>query len=96
MSSTQAEKSRLSLNQITTDTSTLADVVEACARQEIRWIGAWRHKIRDSPAQAGKLIRDAGLRVSSLCRGGWNSHSRLHGRDDSESRLKIGVPIRKV
>jgi sugar phosphate isomerase/epimerase len=70
MSSTQAEKSRLSLNQITTDTSALADVVEACARQEIRWIGAWRHKIRDSPAQAGKLIRDAGLRVSSLCRGG--------------------------
>ena len=62
--------SRLSLNQITTDTRTLEETVEACSRLGIRWLGAWRHKIQDSPAKAGQLIQGAGLRVSSLCRGG--------------------------
>jgi sugar phosphate isomerase/epimerase len=70
MPSPQPDPSLLSLNQITTDTSTLEATVKACARHGIPWIGAWRHKIQDSPAKAGNLIRDAGLHVSSLCRGG--------------------------
>jgi sugar phosphate isomerase/epimerase len=70
MPSAQPNLSRLSLNQITTDTSTLEQTVEACRRHEILWLGAWRHKIYDEAAKASKLIRDAGLRVSSLCRGG--------------------------
>src|SRR5690348_4688244 len=62
---------RLSLNQITTDKYNLRETVDACVRQGFRWIGAWRHKISDDPAKAGKFIRDAGLKVSSLCRGGF-------------------------
>jgi sugar phosphate isomerase/epimerase len=70
MQSAPPDLSRLSLNQISTNRHTLEKTVEACARHGIAWLGAWRHKIHDSPAKAGKLIRDAGLRVSSLCRGG--------------------------
>ena len=62
---------RLSFNQITSDRHTLQDTVEACARAGIQWIGAWRHKVEDDPEKAAKLIRDAGLKVSSLCRGGF-------------------------
>ena len=66
-----APLSRLSLNQITADKSDLREVVDACARAGIQWLGAWRHKINRDPAAAARLIRDAGLRVSSLCRGGF-------------------------
>jgi sugar phosphate isomerase/epimerase len=61
---------RLSFNQMTAGRSSLREVVDACAAAGINWIGAWRHQIQDSPAEAGRLIREAGLRVSSLCRGG--------------------------
>jgi len=70
MSSGPPDLSRLSLNQISTNNCTLEQAAEACSRQGICWLGAWRHKIQGSPAKAGQLIRDAGLRVSSLCRGG--------------------------
>jgi len=70
MDSGQPDLSRLSLNLMSTNTRTLEETVEACSRQGIRWLGAWRHKIEKSPAAAGQLIRSAGLRVSSLCRGG--------------------------
>ncbi len=70
MSDLQPDLRRLSLNQMTIDNCTLSQAVDACARSGISWIGAWRHKIHPDPASAGRLIRDAGLRVSSLCRGG--------------------------
>jgi sugar phosphate isomerase/epimerase len=66
-----ASLDRLSLNQITTERRTLQETVEACARNQIRWLGAWRHKLEDNPAQAAKIISGAGLKVSSLCRGGF-------------------------
>jgi sugar phosphate isomerase/epimerase len=61
---------RLSFNQMTAGKSSLREVVAACSTHGIGWIGAWRHHIQDSPSEAGRLIRAAGLRVSSLCRGG--------------------------
>ena len=62
---------RLSFNQITADKRSLEEVVECCARADIEWIGAWRHKIQKDPKRSAQLIHDAGLRVSSLCRGGF-------------------------
>ena len=59
---------RLSFNQITADHLSLADAVEECVAAGLGWIGPWRHKLEPGSA---KLIRDAGLRVSSLCRGGF-------------------------
>ncbi len=64
---------RLSLNQITTNPWSMEETVAACERHEIPYIGAWRHKLDGDAVKAGALIRGAGLRVSSLCRGGWFS-----------------------
>ncbi|UQZ82119.1 L-ribulose-5-phosphate 3-epimerase UlaE [Paenibacillus konkukensis] len=62
---------RLSLNQITTDRWSLREAVEGCARAEVPWIALWRHKVAEAGlAESKRLVQDAGLRVSSLCRGG--------------------------
>ena len=62
---------RLSFNQMTCDPATLSQAIDATALAGLKWIGVWRHKIKDAPpAQYGKQIREAGLRVSGLCRGG--------------------------
>jgi sugar phosphate isomerase/epimerase len=56
---------RLSLNQITTERLSLSDAVKACRRHSIHHIGVWRHKLAET-----SMPRDAGVAVSSLCRGG--------------------------
>lgn len=62
---------RLSLNQITLERLSLRDAVQACARQGILWMGVWRHKLAEAGVGEGaRMIADAGLRVSGLCRGG--------------------------
>ena len=66
-----ADVNRLSLNQATTEKWSLREAVEGCARAEIPAIGLWRHKIVEAGlAESVRLVRDAGLRVSSVCRGG--------------------------
>lgn len=62
---------RLSLNQITTEPWSLKEAVEGCARAGIPYIAPWRHKVAEGGlAAARRLIKDAGLKVSGLCRGG--------------------------
>jgi len=63
---------RLSLNQWTVRNWTVREAVEGCARHGIGAIGLWREHVADAGlAATAKLVRDAGLRVSSLCRGGF-------------------------
>ncbi|CAM3984702.1 sugar phosphate isomerase/epimerase family protein [Lederbergia lenta] len=62
---------RLSLNQITTDKWNLREAVDGCARADIPSIAIWRHKLTElGLAESKKVVQDAGLSVSSLCRGG--------------------------
>lgn len=62
---------RLSLNQITTGNWSLEEAVKGCVKAEIPWIALWRHKVEEIGLEKSKqLIKDAGLKVSSLCRGG--------------------------
>ena len=68
MSARGPEPGRLSFNQITGDHLSLEEVVEGCVRAGIEWVGPWRHKLEPGSAER---IRAAGLRVSSLCRGGF-------------------------
>ena len=64
--------SRLSLNSATTKKWTLAEAVDGCVRAGIPLIGPWRDIVADAGLdKAARLISDAGLRVSSLCRGGF-------------------------
>ncbi|UZI32808.1 sugar phosphate isomerase/epimerase family protein [Streptomyces sp. VB1] len=63
---------RLSLNQITTKRWSLAEAVQGCVDAGVPAIGLWRDKVAETGvAEAAKLVRDAGLAVSSLCRGGF-------------------------
>ncbi|MDF2723450.1 MAG: Xylose isomerase domain protein barrel [Paenibacillus sp.] len=93
---------RLSLNQITTEKLTLVEAAEACARAEVPCIALWRHKVEHAGLAASKrLIKDAGLRVSSLCRGGMFPASTAEGRqarlDDNrravEEAAELGAEV---
>jgi sugar phosphate isomerase/epimerase len=67
-----APLARLSLNQITVDQWTLPEAVEGCVRAGIATIAPWRDPVAEVGLEAAaQLIADAGLSVSSLCRGGF-------------------------
>jgi sugar phosphate isomerase/epimerase len=67
-----SDLSRLSLNQMTIKPWSIRDVVEGCVRAGIPALGLWRESVAETGLRASaRLVADAGLRVSSLCRGGW-------------------------
>lgn len=62
----------LSLNQATTRPYQLAPTVEAAARRGLRWIGLWTGPVEEiGAASARRLLDDAGMAASSLCRVGF-------------------------
>lgn len=63
---------RLSLNQKTVDRWTLRQAVDGCVAHGIPAIGVWREAVAEvGLPEAVRMVGDAGLRVSSLCRGGF-------------------------
>jgi sugar phosphate isomerase/epimerase len=63
---------RLSLNQRTTPGWSLAEAVQGCVDAGLGAIGVWREQLAEAGIDTGRgLIADSGLRVSSLCRGGF-------------------------
>jgi sugar phosphate isomerase/epimerase len=85
-----ADLGRISLNQISINRWSLAEAVDGCARHGIGWIGLWRDKVADCGlSRSARLVRDAGLRVSSLCRGGFfaaDGAAALQARRDDNRR----------
>ncbi|HYO20723.1 MAG TPA: sugar phosphate isomerase/epimerase family protein [Dermatophilaceae bacterium] len=64
--------SRLSLNQKTTNSWSLPEAIEGCVRAGLKSIGVWREPLAEVGVdKARQLLDEAGLRVSSLCRGGF-------------------------
>jgi sugar phosphate isomerase/epimerase len=64
--------SRLSLNTATCKPYTLAECVAAAQAAGLGAVGPWRDRVQEVGATtAARIIADAGLRVSSLCRGGF-------------------------
>jgi len=64
--------SRLSLNLITVDHWSLPEAVERCVAAGIRTVAPWRHKVAETGLDnSARIIREAGLAISSLCRGGF-------------------------
>lgn len=82
---------RLSFNQITADPWSLEQAVDHCSRSGIPYIAAWRHKLDGNAAKASSLIRSAGLRVSSLCRGGWFSAPTAEERRNRITDNRIAI-----
>ena len=63
---------QLSLNVWTTKNWSLGEAVAGCVEQGVPGIGLWRDKVAEYGLDAAaKLVRDAGLTVTSLCRGGF-------------------------
>jgi sugar phosphate isomerase/epimerase len=76
-----AEITRLSLNQITIANWSVSQAVEGCVRHGIPSIALWRHKIEEAGlAACVRHVRDAGLHVSSVCRGGMFPSPTAAGR----------------
>ncbi len=64
--------SRLSINQATIKHASLAEALRVTAAGGVEAIGLWREPVADvGLATAARLVADSGLRVSSLCRGGF-------------------------
>ncbi|WP_024286801.1 sugar phosphate isomerase/epimerase [Cellulomonas sp. KRMCY2] len=67
-----ADVSRLSLNTATTKAWTLREAVDGAARAGLPAVGLWRDRVAEAGLrEAARIVADAGLRVSSLCRGGF-------------------------
>ncbi|MFV0425608.1 MAG: sugar phosphate isomerase/epimerase family protein [Beutenbergiaceae bacterium] len=65
---------RLSLNTATTKYATLAEAVEVAAQAGLGGVAPWRDRVAEVGLdQAVTIIAEAGLQVTSLCRGGFMS-----------------------
>ncbi|MFN6954830.1 MAG: sugar phosphate isomerase/epimerase family protein [Acetobacteraceae bacterium] len=83
----------VSLNTATVKQWTLAQCIEGCARHGIPGISPWRDVLHDMGVEAAaRRIRDAGLRVTGLCRGGMFPAADAAGRAAAieDNRRAIG------
>lgn len=87
----------LSLNTKTVNSWTLAEAVDGAAGAGLGAVGLWRDRVQEAGlASSAKHIADAGLRVSSLCRGGFMTGVLDDGLDDNRRALdeaaELGAP----
>ncbi|MGH3877230.1 MAG: sugar phosphate isomerase/epimerase family protein [Actinophytocola sp.] len=77
---------RFSFNQATAKHWPLPDVVDGCAAAGVRSVGLWREPVASyGLSRSAALVREAGLSVSSLCRGGF------FGADDWLDDNKLAI-----
>jgi sugar phosphate isomerase/epimerase len=85
---TDPRLARLSLNQMTTRRWSVREAVEGCLRAGIPAIGLWREHVAETGLEASKrLVQAAGLRVSSLCRGGFLTGADAPAMDDNRRAI---------
>jgi sugar phosphate isomerase/epimerase len=93
--------SRLSLNQKTVDSWSLSDAIAGCVTHGLPALGVWREPVAlVGLTDAVRMVRDAGLRVSSVCRGGFftsaDPETRRERHDDNRRALdeaaELGAP----
>ncbi len=76
----RSPRERLSLNTKTTNALTLEQAVEVAAEAGIDALGLWRDRVQEHGVEkAARLVTDAGMRVSTLCRGGFLTASGPSG-----------------
>ena len=64
--------SRLSINQYTVRNWTIPQLLEGCAAEQISFVSLWRDKVAETGLEETmRLLGNTGIRVSSLCRGGF-------------------------
>lgn len=93
---TSAGLARLSFNQATAKYWPLPDMVAGCAAAGVPAVGLWREPVVEyGVAKAALLVADAGLTVSSLCRGGFFTagdwlDDNLRAIDEA---VAVGAPV---
>lgn len=89
---------RLSVNQKTVNQWSLPEAVDGCLRAGIGAIGLWREPAAETGiARSARLVREAGLRVSSYCRGGFlTGYDRTAAQEDNrravDEAAELGAP----
>lgn len=87
---TQAALSRLSLNQRTTASWSLPEAIKGCLDAGLGAIGIWREQLAEVGLDdACRLVADSGLRVSSLCRGGFFTNPAEAANSEAQNREAI-------
>ncbi|MFF3646349.1 sugar phosphate isomerase/epimerase family protein [Streptomyces sp. NPDC002564] len=84
--------SRLSINQETVKQWSLPELAEGCRKEGIGAVGLWRAPVREYGVErTARLLRDAGLAVTSLCRGGFFTDTdpapRARALDDNRAAV---------
>ncbi|MGH2946803.1 MAG: sugar phosphate isomerase/epimerase family protein [Solirubrobacteraceae bacterium] len=90
------DRDRLSLNLITVDHWSLPKAVDRCAAAGIRAVAPWRHRIAEIGLErSARAIRDAGLAISSLCRGGFftAAGADADNRRAVQEAAALGAPV---
>jgi sugar phosphate isomerase/epimerase len=82
---------RLSLNQRTIQRWSVGEAVDGCLRAGVPAIGLWREQIAEfGLARACRVVAESGLRVSSVCRGGFiTGFADDHVRSISDNQQAI-------
>ncbi|MGY4927037.1 sugar phosphate isomerase/epimerase family protein [Streptomyces sp. 900105755] len=63
---------RFSINQMTVKQLSLPELADACLELGVPGVGLWREPVQAYGVEAtAKLVREAGLTVTTLCRGGF-------------------------
>lgn len=83
-----ADLSRFSINQMTVKQLSMPELVDACLELGVPGVGLWREPVQSyGLEETAKLVRDAGLTVTTLCRGGFftaiDPDERAHALDDN-------------
>ncbi|MTE19132.1 TIM barrel protein [Streptomyces sp. TRM43335] len=98
MSTTTGDLARFSINQETVRQLPLPELVAACGDLGVTGVGLWRAPVQEYGVEAtARLVRDAGLTVTSLCRGGFLTASDPDGRatalDDNRAAIDEAAGI---
>ncbi|MET8512410.1 sugar phosphate isomerase/epimerase family protein [Streptomyces sp. NPDC005077] len=84
--------SRLSINQETIKQWSLPELTEGCVKAGIDKVGLWRAPVQEYGVErAAQLLADAGISVTSLCRGGFftalDPAERARALDDNRAAI---------
>ncbi|MEU2907391.1 sugar phosphate isomerase/epimerase family protein [Streptomyces globisporus] len=89
---TTADLARLSINQETIKQWSLPELAEGCVKAGIGKVGLWRVPVQAyGVGRTARLLADAGLTVTSLCRGGFftalDPAERARALDDNRAAI---------
>ncbi|GAA2434477.1 sugar phosphate isomerase/epimerase family protein [Streptomyces macrosporus] len=89
---------RFSINQETVKQLSLPDLAKACGELGVAGVGLWRAPVQEYGVEAtARLVRDAGLTVTSLCRGGFltavDPAERSRALDDNRAAIDEAAGI---